>query len=114
MQVFPSKNQFQNYPASASLLERLLANEQNLGLTGAMLYHSFPLYRDEEGGVVMADCVLLSQQHGVVTFALTTESPRLSKKEVKRCLDISEQVPSYVQSRLVKNRELRKGPTRLA
>lgn len=114
MQVFPSKNQFQGDPASASLLERLLANEHSLGLTGAMLYHSFPLYRDEEGGVVMADCVLLSQQHGVFTFALTTESNDLSPSEQKRCLDISEQVPSYVQSRLVKNRQLRKGPTRLA
>src|SRR5271157_5333358 len=79
-----------------------------------MLYHSFPRYRDDEGGVVMAGCVPLSQQHRVVTFALTTESPHLSASERQRCLDISEQVPSYVQSRLVKNRQLRKGPTRLA
>lgn len=114
MQVFPSKNQFQSNPASASLLERLIAYEQNVGLTGAMLYHSFPLYRDEEGGVVMADCVLLSQQHGVFTFALTTDAEALSSNELQRCRDISEQVPSYVQSRLIKNRLLRKGPTRLA
>lgn len=114
MQVFPSHNQFNGTPAAAALLTSLLANEQELGLQHALLYHSFPLYRDEEGGVVVADCVLLSPVHGVITFALSTESQALAGSELERCLAISEQVPSYVQSRLVKNRQLRKGPIRLA
>ena len=106
MQVFPSREQFKSTPAAAALLDSLVANEHQLGLHEAMLYHSFPLYRDEEGGVVVADCVLLSPTHGVVTFALTTESKVLTGDELQRCLAVSEQVPSYVQSRLVKNRLL--------
>jgi superfamily I DNA and RNA helicase len=114
MQVFPSRNQFRANPASSALLSALLDNEQQLGLQDSLLYHSFPLYRDEEGGVVVADCVLLSQKHGVVTFALTTASNVLAGPELERCQAVAEQVPSYVQSRLVKNRQLRKGPTKLA
>ena len=114
MQIFPSRNQFQSNPASAALLDCLLANEETFGVDGAMLYHSFPLYRDEEGGLIVADSVLLSPLHGVIVFALTTENNTLSDEDVQRCIEVAEQVPSYVHSRLVKNRQLRKSPTRLA
>ena len=114
MQIFPSKNQFEANPASDALLKCLLENEQRFRLEDAMLYHSFPLYRDEEGGLILADSVLLSPLHGVVVLALSTENDVLSEKETHRCTDVSEQVPSYVHSRLVKNRQLRQGPTRLA
>jgi superfamily I DNA and RNA helicase len=93
------------------LLACLRANEQRLGLSDAVLYYAFPLYRDEEGGAVVADSVLLSPQHGVIVFALPTV---LSSGELQRCTDVVEQVPSYVQSRLVKNKQLRRGPTQLA
>jgi superfamily I DNA and RNA helicase len=114
MQVFPSRSQFQSNPASAALLNCLLANEPRFGLTEAMLYYAFPLYRDDEGGAIVADAMLLSPQHGVIVFALTTESHALSGRELQRCSEVFEQVPPYVQSRLVKNKQLRRGPTSLA
>jgi superfamily I DNA and RNA helicase len=114
MEIHPSPNQFKSNAAAEALMDCLKANQNRLGLDDAALYHSFPLYRDEEGGVVVADCVLVSRPHGVITFALTTESRDLAGAELARCMSVSEQVPSYVQSRLVKNRQLRKGPTRLA
>ena len=114
MQVFPSTNQFKTSPAASALLDCLRSNEKSLQLQDSMLYHAFPLYRDEEGGLIVSDAVLLSPVHGVVVFALTTDSPKLSQGEYQRCIDVAEQVPSYVHSRLVKNRALRKGPTRLA
>lgn len=114
MQVFPSTNQFRASPAASALLDCLRQNDQILKLQNSMLYHAFPLYRDEEGGLIVSDAVLLSPVHGVVVFALTTDSQTLSKEEHHRCLDVAEQVPSYVHSRLIKNRSLRKGPTRLA
>jgi superfamily I DNA and RNA helicase len=114
MQVFPSRSQFQRNPASAALLACLLANEQQFDLSDAMIYYSFPLYRDDEGGAIVADAMLLSPQHGVVVFAMTTEAGDLSGSELQRCSDLKEQVPSYVHSRLVKNKQLRESPTRLA
>lgn len=64
--------------------------------------------------MIVADALLISRQHGVVTFALTNERHNLTSAELQRCLDISEQVPSYVHSRLIKNRNLRMSPVRLA
>src|SRR5438105_4961861 len=114
MQLLPSRAQFVNDLSSAALLEALEGKQQALGLGDALLYHSFPLYRDEEGGFVVADALLASRVHGVVAFALTSAEEKLSDPEYERCLAIVEQVPPYVQSRLIKNRQLRKGPTELA
>jgi len=47
MQFLPSRSQFQKNSASAALLTCLLANEEQFGLSDAILYYSFPLYRDE-------------------------------------------------------------------
>ena len=113
MQILPSRNQFQKNPASKALLTCLLANEQEFGLSDGILYYSFPLYRDEDGIAVVADSLLLSPNHGVVVFALSSERG-LSGSELQRCSDVVEQVPSYVHSRLVKNKLLRKGPTQLS
>ncbi len=114
MNVFPSINQFKSNPAYDAILHVLKSNEQAMGLQDAVLYHAFPLYRDDEGGLIAADCVLLSQNHGVIPFALAKDRDNLSQESERRCLEIAEQVPSFIQSRLIKNRALRKGPTRLA
>jgi len=111
MQVFPTRNQFTANPARAHLLNMLEAREHALELSGGIIYNAFPLYRDEEGGVVIADCILISPSHGVVAFGVSEARETLSKDELQRCTDIVEQVPPYIQSRLIKNRRLRGGPT---
>jgi superfamily I DNA and RNA helicase len=114
MQLLPSRIQFQKNPAAAALVTCLLENENQFGLSDAILYYSFPLYRDEDGGAVVADSVLLSPLHGVVVFALTGESGHLSGSELRHCSEVVDQIPSYVQSRLVKNKQLRESPIRLS
>src|SRR5688572_18324974 len=93
MQTLPSRTQFQNHPGSASLLNALETQEGELGLSGALIYHSFPLYKDEDGNVIMADCLIVSPEHGVLTVAVTDASANLSEEEVQRCRDVTEQVP---------------------
>jgi superfamily I DNA and RNA helicase len=94
-------------------LQFLEAKQELLGVREALLYNSFPLYKDDEGNVVVADAILLSPAHGVVTFALSASAGDLPPEELRRCFDIAEQVPPYVQSRLIKNKQLRRGPTSL-
>src|SRR5437762_3127467 len=101
MQIFPSRNQFKN-SASEALLKTLETHEELLDLEDALLYNSFPLYKDDEGNVIMADCLLLSPHYGVVTFAVV-DLRGLSSGEEQRCREVTEQVPPYVQSRLIKN-----------
>lgn len=114
MQTFPSRNQFTNNSASAALLTALETGMRGLHLGDALLYRSFPLYKDDEGNVIVGDCVLVAPRYGVVTIALSESTPFLSHEESQRCLDVTEQVPPYIQSRLIKNRTLRKGPTQLS
>ena len=114
MNAFPSEKPFKADVASAKLLHYLKTNESALGLGQAALYHAFPLYRDDEWGLVRADCVLVSRRHGVVPFALSSDGGTLGPAARLRCQEVAEAVPSHIQSRLVKNRSLRAGPTRLA
>ncbi|MCX7049784.1 MAG: ATP-binding domain-containing protein [Candidatus Sumerlaeota bacterium] len=113
MKTYPSEGQFLRSPVSLALLNCLRQDETECGLKEASLYLSFPIYRDEEGGALIADCLMVSAQYGVIAFALSNEG-QLSEGEFSRCREIIEQVPSYIQSRLIKNRQLRKNPTRLA
>lgn len=110
MQTFPNRKQFEN-DASASILLQWLEEGFGDELSDAILYLSFPLYRDEEGGAVVPDCLMISRYHGVIALAMVAE---VTPKEIERCGEIVEQVPSYVHSRLVRNRALRKGATQLS
>lgn len=51
MQVFPTRNQFTNHPASSALLTALEDIAVDFDLSGALLYRQFPLYKDSDGGV---------------------------------------------------------------
>ncbi|QDV69028.1 hypothetical protein Poly24_27420 [Rosistilla carotiformis] len=114
MQIFPSKQQFKKFPAAEALLDVLEANEGRLGLKESVLYHNFPLYRDEEGGIIVADAMLLSPCHGVVGFALTNAGPGASSDELSACIPVVEQLPAHVHSRLIRNKSLRKSSVNLS
>lgn len=111
VQIFPSRNEFQKEPAAAALLAGL-EKEISLDLAQAILYRYFPFYRDDDGGLIMPDCVLLSPWHGVIALALTSASV-LHGKELERCREIFEQVPPFIHSKLIKNRILRSTSTSL-
>lgn len=114
MQVYPSKEQFRKFPAAEALLSILDSNADELGIKDGVLYHNFPLYRDDDGGVIVADAMLLSRCHGVVGFALTNVGEGASAEELAPCIPVIEQLPAYIQSRLIRNKNLRKSSVRLA
>jgi superfamily I DNA and RNA helicase len=64
--------------------------------------------------VIVANAMLLSPHHGVVAFALSNSDTNGIADDLDRCKTIVEQVPPYVHSRLIRNRELRKNATQLS
>ncbi len=114
MQTYPSRNQFQSDLAINALLTSLEEIETAIHLNASMLYRAFPLYKDEEGNVIMADVILLSPRYGVVAIAVSKSNTQLNGEELERCREIEEQVPPFIHSRLIKNRLLRATPTRLS
>jgi superfamily I DNA and RNA helicase len=114
VELFPSKKQFENDPAAAILLDCLSSLEKDLKLADALLYHNFPLYRDDQGGVIISDAMLLSPHFGVITCAISKAQDAEDQVELSRSLSRLEQVPPYIYSRLIRNKTLRKASTQLA
>jgi superfamily I DNA and RNA helicase len=114
MEFLPSINQFKSNPAAMSLVESLQRLSAEHGLEKAILYHSFPLYKDDEGGLVVADCVLVAPSQGVIPFAIVGDTNKIGAESLRKAEGVGEQVPSFIHSRLIKNRALRRGPTKLA
>ena len=113
MQIFPSKEQFKKFPAAEALLAILEKNQDDLGIAEGMLYHNFPLYRDDESGVIVADAMLLSKAHGVIAFALTNTQSKDAVDDLEKCIPVVEQLPAHIHSRLIRNKALRKSAVTL-
>jgi hypothetical protein len=93
VELYPSKKQFEKDPVSNILLESLLQLEVELGLQQALVYHNFPLYRDDEGGLIVSDTMLLSPHLGVIPIALTAAKDTKDQMGLPRSLTRLEQVP---------------------
>lgn len=113
MHPLPSRSQFRSNPTAELLFTQLEALEKEFAASSGLLYLAFPLYRDEERGLVRADSVLVSQQHGIVCFAFTSSKQSIGEDELRRCEEVAEQVPAFIHSRLIKNKVLRASPTTL-
>jgi superfamily I DNA and RNA helicase len=110
IETFPSRTQFLNNAPARVLLDWL--ESTSLSETGsALVYLGFPLYRDDEGGLIRPDVLLISQHHGVIGFALLASTSDSGEKS--RCLEIQDQVPSFIHSKLIKNKKLRRRATEL-
>src|SRR5690606_24622282 len=107
MEIYPSRKQFQAFPAADALLRCIEEEQQPLGLQNSIVYIGFPRYRDDEDGLLVADAMLVSPVHGVIAFALTNSQNVVSDEEKKRWAPIVEQLPSYIHSRLIRNKKLR-------
>lgn len=91
-------------------IAQFLENNQDiLGLDDAILYHDFPLYRDEDN-IVISKALLLSSQHGVTVIGVSTtnstDNLAIEAKNVERIF-------SYLYSRLFRNANLKKSITEL-
>lgn len=110
MIALPSRTQFKNDASADSLLSSL-ENLYSEEWDNAAIYLGFPLYRDDEGGLIVPDILILTKTHGIIAVAVFKGPNRGS--ELERCKEICEQVPSFIYSRLIKNRQLRSGATQL-
>lgn len=113
MQVYPSREQFAKDSGADSLLKTLDSKGLRELLGDGSLYKHFPIYRDDEGGLLASDTIFISPKFGVVAFSITIEKDDLSPSEFERCSEIVEQFPAYIYSRLIRNRALRRNSLQL-
>ena len=80
--TFPSRSQFISNP-SAKVLLKSLEEIEELTSGDALLYLNYPLYRDDGGGVVVPDALLISKLHGAIGFSFQKNQADLIERQ--RC-----------------------------
>ncbi|MDQ8020857.1 MAG: ATP-binding domain-containing protein [Moraxellaceae bacterium] len=99
LQIFPKESVARANQDVRALVGHLQSNQQEMALDRAILFCSFPLFREEEH-LLLADLVVLSPYHGVSLFSFSS-SPDAEEK--------LEGAFNQILSRLVRYPKLRAG-----
>jgi superfamily I DNA and RNA helicase len=78
----------------------------------AHVWHNFPVYKEEEGGIIKTRILIISQAHGIVAFDIF-ENAELDEDDGLEIDYRLEQVCSHIVSRLIRCPALRKTKSQL-
>jgi len=110
-QILPKPSLSQAEPNIRTILEHLDHNQVDLGLTEAIAFFNFPLFREEEN-LLIAQLVIISPNHGVLLISTANSLPS-NEPESSETLAQLEGAFSQIFSRLVKYPKLRNGRAQL-
>lgn len=111
LQILPKQSAVRADSGAREILQHLEANQEELGLSNALAFYNFPLFREDEH-LLVAQIVLISPLHGVVMISSARTIPS-GDDESQQALDQLEGAFSQVFSRLVKYQRLRQGRAQL-
>lgn len=95
-----------------ALVDLLSENEEGLSLSESVLYHNFPVYRNDDDSASMARILIVSKHHGIVVFECTDQTTRtLQRDNIGLMRKELEQIHSVIYAELLKSSLLR---TRIA
>ncbi|KAB0531683.1 hypothetical protein [Xanthomonas cissicola] len=100
IQFFPSEVALRANPNARLLFDHLRESENALGLTSALLFFNFPLFREEEK-LLVSDLVLISPEHGVLLISTPSGVINRAQEQLDGAF-------SQVLSRLVRYPKLRR------
>lgn len=112
MEIFPRNYQFHHCPPAQQLLEHLRDQQDNLGLSDALIFCEFPLFREEEE-VMLSQLMLISPAHGLVVFGAYSGTYTDGREALRTHVQQTEAVFSQVYSKLIKSSHLRRTRTTL-
>ena len=97
--------------SAKALVDLIDENEAQLDLSGAILYHRFPLFSSGDS-TVAARVMIISAKHGILIFQCTEQTERtLDANNIQMLKDELAQTNSLLYSILLTSRLLRKSPT---
>lgn len=114
MDINLDKNRLQNSTA-LDFVNLLEENKKELYLDRAQLYYDFPILKDANDNVAIAQILLITPMHGVIVIN-TTETISYGENiaELQKIDQNLENMFSLIFSRLIRNKSLRKSKTELA
>lgn len=114
MEINVEERHLKTSPASWELVKQLRENEIAWELENSQLYYDFPILKDTDDEVIIAQLVLISQNHGVVAFRSTDiTSYADANSEIQIADKALDHIFSLIYSRLIRNKSLRKSKTTL-
>ena len=92
------------------LYDCLKKHEQELSLGGSQMYFDFPVYKELDEGILVAQVMVLSKYHGVLLFKVAQQTEAgLFEAQLKGELDNINNLYSMVFTRLLRNEKLKTG-----
>ena len=92
------------------LYECLVSREAELTLTGSQMFFDFPVYKELDEGVLVAQTMVLSKSHGVLLFRVSQQTDEASfDSKYKEEINELNKLYSIVFARLLRNDKLKFG-----
>ncbi|MDP8269718.1 MAG: ATP-binding domain-containing protein [Candidatus Tenebribacter davisii] len=114
MEISITKHKLSRESLINAFIKEIKHNESELNLLDSFLFNDFPVYKDLDEEIVIAQILLISSNHGVLLFHI---SESLNESEIKLKLnDIEEELDnlySIIFTRLLRNKRLRKNKREL-
>lgn len=109
MDVNISEKKLQGQELISALVGNFKIEQEKLGLTNSNLYYDFPVFKDLDGAVIVAQVLLISELHGAVIFCITNDvdTETLSNNLENRISEL-DGVYTTIYSRLLRNKSLRR------
>jgi len=100
---------FYDDQASKQLVIFLEENEQKLGINNSVLYYNFPVFKNIDEDIQSPSLMLICPYHGIFIFQCDNRSSReLNIDSIKYIDDELSQIYSFIFSKLIKNKNIRK------
>ncbi|WP_308585969.1 ATP-binding domain-containing protein [uncultured Desulfovibrio sp.] len=112
LQVFPDKDSVASDSFASELIEYLFQNEEKLSLDNSCIFYDFPMYRNDDGGILRANVLLVSPRRGVVLFG-SSSARNADVKELQKDISVIDDVFANIFARFIKQKDLKRNRTSL-
>jgi len=113
MEIAISSQNFETNQLAVELVKNIERSEDELDLVNATLYHEFPMFKEIDMGLEYPSFLLVSPVHGIVVIQLDDRGTRTLTDEIlDEIYEDTEQIYSFIYSKMVKIPSLRKKRSR--
>lgn len=112
LQIYPKESAGKVDAAVRAILEHFEERQVELGLGEAVVFHNFPLFREDEN-LLVAELVLISPRHGIVLIS-ANDRTSFQGSEYEVAVERLEGTFNQIFSKLVRYPRLRAGRAQLA
>ena len=110
---FHAARPYRDDDAAKTVVDLLKEEDEQLGLSEALVYYGYPRYRDDEDNLVSTQLLIASPEHGVVVLGTLNEGARSTDRLIES-VEATEAFFAMVNAKLLANRALRGTPLSLS